>query len=378
MMKQKTYIGLLIAMLWMSVGANAQNYQVNIESTSNGQISASPSTGLSKGTTVSLTATASEGYKLTSLKVYRYSDTNRAQTRTEIPVGEELTLTKVTSNKEYTFEMPDDDVNITATFGEDIKQEVKTEESGVTVATANVTDDIVKEAEVTQVVPDNEGVATIPESVGDYTVTSVADNAFAGKTEVTDIHLPDTEEPITLGENALKIDDNHVATIHTPLALLDDYATNKQLEQNVEAGKLVATVTPPNRFWTFSSGVDVEISSDISVYLCKKNGDDIETTMLTEEQLNVGGRRVIKANNGVLLAGTAGNAYELIARKNSGISIVDATKDAKSYGVDNALVPAIVAMHFTPSDFMMLYKGEFIGIANDDTKAPACKALLKK
>ena len=135
MMKQKTYIGLLIAMLWMSVGANAQNYQVNIESTSNGQISASPSTGLSKGTTVSLKATASEGYKLTSLKVYRYSDTNRAQTRTEIPVGEELTLTKVTSNKEYTFEMPDDDVNITATFGEDIKQEVKTEESGVTVAT---------------------------------------------------------------------------------------------------------------------------------------------------------------------------------------------------------------------------------------------------
>ena len=378
MMKQKTYIGLLIAMLWMSVGANAQNYQVNIESTSNGQISASPSTGLSKGTTVSLKATASEGYKLTSLKVYRYSDTNRAQTRTEIPVGEELTLTKVTSNKEYTFEMPDDDVNITATFGEDIKQEVKTEESGVTVATANVTDDIVKEAEVTQVVPDNEGVATIPESVGDYTVTSVADNAFAGKIEVTDIHLPDTEEPITLGENALKIDDNHVATIHTPLALLDDYATNKQLEQNVEAGKLVATVTPPNRFWTFSSGVDVEISSDISVYLCKKNGDDIETTMLTEGQLNVGGRRVIKANNGVLLAGTAGNAYELIARKNSGITIVDATKDAKSYGVDNALVPAIVAKHFTPSDFMMLYKGEFIGIANDDTKAPACKALLKK
>ena len=378
MMKQKTYIGLLIAMLWMSVGANAQNYQVNIESTSNGQISASPSTGLSKGGVVTLKATASEGYKLTSLKVYRYSDTNRAQTRAEIPVGEELTLTKITSNKEYTFEMPDDDVNITATFGEDIKQEVKTEESGVTVATANVTDDIVKEAEVTQVVPDNEGVATIPESVGDYTVTSVADNAFAGKTEVTDIHLPDTEEPITLGENALKIDDNHVATIHTPLALLDDYATNKQLEQNVEAGKLVATVTPPNRFWTFSSGVDVEISSDVSVYICKKNGNDIETTMLTEEQLNVGGRRVIKANNGVLLAGTAGNAYELIARKNSGITIVDATKDAKSYGVDNALVPAIVAKHFTPSDFMMLYKGEFIGIANDDTKAPACKALLKK
>lgn len=245
MMKQKTYMGLLIAMLWMSLGANAQNYQVSIESTSNGQISASPSTGLSKGGVVTLKATASEGYKLTSLKVYRYSDTNRAQTRAEIPVGEELTLTKITSNKEYTFEMPDDDVNITATFGEDIKQEVKTEESGVTVATANVTDDIVKEAEVTQVVPDNEGVATIPESVGDYTVTSVADNAFAGKTEVTDIHLPDTEEPITLGENALKIDDNHVATIHTPLALLDDYATNKQLEQNVEAGKLVATVTPP-------------------------------------------------------------------------------------------------------------------------------------
>ena len=377
-MRQTRHIGLLVVMLWMSMAAAAQSYQVNIDATANGQVTASPSSGLKKGSTVTLKANAEDGYRLTTLKVYRYSTTERAQTRAEIPVGEELTLTKVTSYKEYTFEMPDDDVSITATFGKDEAQEVKTEVSGVAVATANVTDDIVKEAEVTQVVPDDKGVATIPESVGDYTVTSVADNAFAGKTEVTDIHLPDTEEPITLGENALKIDDNHVATIHTPLALLDDYATNKQLEQNVEAGKLVATVTPPNRFWTFSSGVDVEISSDVSVYICKKNGNDIETTMLTEEQLNVGGRRVIKANNGVLLAGTAGNAYELIARKNSGITIVDATKDAKSYGVDNALVPAIVAKHFTPSDFMMLYKGEFIGIANDDTKAPACKALLKK
>ena len=365
-------------MLWMSMAAAAQSYQVNIDATANGQVTASPSSGLKKGSTVTLKANAEDGYRLTKLKVYRYSTTGRAQTRAEIPVGEELTLTKVTSYKEYTFEMPDDDVSITATFGKDEAQEVKTEVSGIAVATANVTDDIVKEAEVTEVVADNKGVAVIPESIGEYTVTGVADNAFADRTDVTDITLPDTEEPIELGENALKIDDYHVATIHTPLALLDDYATNKQLEQNVEAGKLVATVTPPNRFWTFSSGVDVEISSDISVYLCKKNGDDIETTMLTEEQLNVGGRRVIKANNGVLLAGTAGNAYELIARKNSGITIVDATKDAKSYGVDNALVPAIVAMHFTPSDFMMLYKGEFIGIANDDTKAPACKALLKK
>jgi hypothetical protein len=57
-----------------------------------------------------------------------------------------------------------------------------------------------------------------------YKVTIIADNLLKDQTDVTDIHLPDTEEPLKIGKDALKIDDETVATIHSPLALLDDYA----------------------------------------------------------------------------------------------------------------------------------------------------------
>jgi hypothetical protein len=45
---------LLVVMLWMSMAAAAQSYQVNIDATANGQVTASPSSGLKKGSTVTL------------------------------------------------------------------------------------------------------------------------------------------------------------------------------------------------------------------------------------------------------------------------------------------------------------------------------------
>lgn len=63
-------------------------------------------------------------------------------------------------------------------------------------------------------------------------MTGIADGAIT-ETNVTDIYLPDTEQPLTIGTGALP----GTATIHTTLALLDDYALMTTLQQNYEAAK---------------------------------------------------------------------------------------------------------------------------------------------
>lgn len=268
-------------------------------------------------------------------------------------------------------------INVVTADGETVKTDI----------TTNVTNEANKEVEVISAgIPASEAgssdvaiPATVTIGSTDYQVTSVAANTFAGKTEVTDIYLPETDTKLTLGADALKIDDTNVATIHTSLALLDDYATDAVLDQNLVAGKVQTTVTPANQYWTFACGVDVEIPDGVSVYVCKINGSEVEITELTADQLTVGGKKIIKANNGVLLSSTAGNPCKMIAVKNADITIVDATKDAKSYGADNALEPVIATNHYDPASYYMLYQGKFVAIASDDvTKTPACKALLKK
>lgn len=267
-------------------------------------------------------------------------------------------------------------ITITTADGETVKTDI----------TTNVTDEANKEVEVISAgIPVSEAGSSdvaIPSSVtiGStvYQVTSIAPNSFAGKTEIENIYLPETDTKLTLGANALKIDDTNVATIHTSLALLDDYATDAVLDQNLVAGKVQTTVTPANQYWTFACGVDVEVPDGVSVYICKINGSEVEITELTADQLTVGGKKIIKANNGVLIASTAGNPYNIIASKNPNITTV-ATTDVKSYGEENALVPVIVSQNYDPASYYMLYQGKFVAIeAGDLTETPACKALLKK
>lgn len=109
----------LIAVLLLGLGqAKADGYQVIIGTFENGSVTASQRSDISAGTTVTLTVTPSEGYALSDIKAYRYSDTERAQTRTDpLPVGEPLTLT-LGENSTYSFTMPDDDVVIQAVFAQ--------------------------------------------------------------------------------------------------------------------------------------------------------------------------------------------------------------------------------------------------------------------
>ena len=260
---------------------------------------------------------------------------------------------------------------------------VKSEDKNPSEINAFVIDDSEKEVMIDNITSNpNTNSITIPANIGDYTVTNIASNTFAGMTNVTDIYLPETEEPIKLDKDALKIDDEHIAYIHVPLALLDDYALMPELKQNYEAYKIIATVTPINKYWTLSCGVGLIVPETVSIHTCEvKNGVEAQITEIKDDRLLVDGRRVLKANNGVLVFcknERGGDNYDLIAnpgRQESGMS--PNTYDAKDYGSNNQLEPVIESKNYDPDGYYVLKNNEFYPIAADETKVPACKAILK-
>ncbi len=209
-----------------------------------------------------------------------------------------------------------------------------------------------------------------------YSVVGVSANAFANVPNLTDIYLPDTEEPLEIAEDAIPTS----VTVHTTLALLDDYALMPSLSENFKAGKIKATVTAKNRYWTFSSGVDVYVPDGVSVYIVhERNNAAVTIVELSDNDLTVGGQRIIKHNNGVLI-GSDGNEtpYDLVAcgrRMSSGSTIT--TDDFKDYGSQNCLVPVIVPTHFDKG-YYFLKNNEFYSIQEEgeDVKVPAGKAVL--
>ena len=230
-----------------------------------------------------------------------------------------------------------------------------------------VTNESAKEAEITDVmVPKDETVAIIPATIDGYTVTSIADGSFAGKTDVTDIYLPETDEPINIEAGALKIDDTHVATVHVPLPLLDDYANMPGLKDNFEADKIQAMAKAPNKYWTFSCGVDVKVPDGVKVYTCQLNNDKTAVVIneLTDEVL--GG--VIKANNGVLLSSATGEFPFVVGH-------ASAKEVGKSYE-NNLLEPVLKATNFASGEYYVLKDNEFHPILSNNSKVPVCKAVL--
>lgn len=253
-----------------------------------------------------------------------------------------------------------------------------------TVIDIDVIDETSKTAVLTAVeIPASElgsSKIAIPAEVDGYAIVAIDNYVFGGMTNVSDIYLPDTEEHLALGEKALWISSDVIATIHTPLRLLADYALNSQLQQNFEAGKIESSVTAPHRYWTLSCGVDVVAPDGVTVYKAKyAEADRVQITPLTEAELTVNGKRVVKANNGVLIAGLNGIVYKIVASSgNQASGSTPATTNANSYE-GNKLVPVIRSAHYAPSDYYMLYNGSFVIISSDDTsKTPACKALLMK
>ena len=219
-------------------------------------------------------------------------------------------------------------------------------------------------------------IVNIPATINGWSVVSISAGAMAGMNNVTDIYMPDTEEPIQVEAGAL----SGLATIHTTLALLDDYALMAGLQPNYEATKVLCTVTPANKYWTLGTGCDVILPEDVDAYVVKvKNTAEVATEIIPEEMLQRDDERIIKANNGVLLLGEPGKSYDLWAycgRIPSGMPI--ATADNKDYGNDNRLEPVVEKKHYESGYYFVLQNNEFYNILaeGDEVKVPAGKAVL--
>ena len=215
-----------------------------------------------------------------------------------------------------------------------------------------------------------------------FKVTEIKADAFKKKegdnAVVTKVILPETDEPLKIEEDALKPDGNLLDVV-TPLQLLDDYSLNPALKENFESQKISAIVTAPNKYWTFSSGVDCILPEGVTAYIAEW---DAEAKMpriiaLSEDDLKLsGGQRGIKANNGVLLASEKGGEYEIVAcpgNQESGSAV--ATTDANSYK-GNCLTPVIVSKNYPAGKTLILKDNEFHTIKSNLSEVKPCKAVF--
>lgn len=227
---------------------------------------------------------------------------------------------------------------------------------------------------------------TVPNEIIDgnvlYKVTEIKADAFKKKegdnTVVTKVILPETDEPLKIEEDALKPDGNLLDVV-TPLQLLDDYSLDTNLKDNFEANKISAYVTPVNKFWSFSSGVDCVLPAGVTAYIATWDAEfkTPRIVPLEEEQLKLkDGRRGIKANNGVLIAGEKDNTYEIVASPgNQKSGTKPAIEDADSYE-GNCLMPTIEAKNYEAGKYLILKNNMFHTIKSNASKVKACKAVF--
>ena len=333
--------------------------------------------------TYTATATGSGNYKGTATATYRIKeaeptiDVEATETTTE--EGEE--------GKEV------EDVTMVMKVADDAAEKVTTETRTVTDPETGQSEQV----EVTVIpivlesinIPEQVGgditeiTVTVPNEIVDgnvvYKVTEIKADAFKkkeGDTKVTKVILPETDEPLTIADGAMK-PEGELLDIEAPLALLDDYALQSALKENFEAKKISAYVTAPNRYWTFSSGVDCVLPEGVTAYIVVMEGNEIRIEPLEEEALKLAdGQRGIKANNGVLISSAKDNTYEIVANPgNQESGTKPATTDAKSYA-GNCLVPTIEATNYEAGNFLVLKDNVFHTIAANASKVKPCKAVL--
>lgn len=327
------------------------------------------------------TATGSGNFKGTATATYRIKEAEPT-----IDVEAKETTDDGDKAKEV------DDVTMVMKVADDAADKVTTETRTVTDPETGQTEEvtvtvipIVLESINTPAGTDvTEITVTVPNEIRDgnviYKVTEIKEDAFKKKegdnTVVTKVIMPDTEEPLTVAEGAMK-PDGELLDIEAPLALLDDYALQSALKENFEAKKISAYVTAPNRYWTFSSGVDCVLPEGVTAYIVVMEGNEIRIVALEEDDLKLAdGQRGIKANNGVLIASVKGNAYEIVANPgNQKSGTVPATTDAKSFE-GNCLVPTIVATNYEAGKYLILKDNTFHTIAANASKVKPCKAVL--
>ena len=217
-----------------------------------------------------------------------------------------------------------------------------------------------------------------------FLVTKIARDAFkapeVSNAVVTKVTLPETDFLIDIEKGAMSPDGQPIDVV-VPLPMLDDYALTESLEDNFKALKVSADVTPANKYWTFASGVDVVLPKGIQPFLAYTDEGTPRIRAIAEADLKlVGGRRGIKANNGVLMAcsnGHGGDTYTVVASPgNQQSGTKPATTDAKSYS-GNRLEPVVEPKHYPADEYLVLKDNKFHSIISSVSMVPACKAVLR-
>ena len=349
----------------------------------------------SEGAAVTMKITPEGGYVVKEVTNSLYTDWNSARAASTIDITTSVEMKKVTDNV-YTFTMPRACVEVNVEYDIEIPtpaEDKKDEEKEVTdvkldMAPAGAPETV---GEITTIPVSITGVE-VPQTASQEIVievaasTQVGNNVFvvreikadAFKTndanvKVTKVILPDTEEPLTVEAGAMKPDGKPI-DVQTPLALLDDYALMNAMKENYEANKVTAKATAPERFWTFSSGVDVVVPEGVTVYRAFNEGGAIRILPIDEANQS----KIIKANNGVLLSCDemkGGKAYEFVANPSGPKSgTKPATTDACSYE-GNSMVPTIVGKNYPVGRYLMMMDNEFHTMSANG-EVPACKAVF--
>ena len=396
---KKIFSILALALAAMTASADVAAFDLTVGKSEKGKIAflvgGSEVKSAPEGAAVTMEITPEGGYVVKEVTNSLYTDWNSARAASTMDITTSVEMKKVTDNV-YTFTMPRACVEVNVTY--DIKIPTPAE------------DPQEEEKEVTDVKMDMEP-AGAPEPVGEITIipvsitgievpatapqeiaievaasTQVGNNVFvvreikadAFKTndanvKVTKVILPDTEEALTVEAGAMKPNGQPI-DVQTPLALLDDYALMNTMKENYEAKKVTAKATAPERFWTFSSGVDVKVPEGVTVYRAFAENGDIHILPIEEANQS----KIIKANNGVLLSCDemkGGKAYEFVANPGGPKSgTKPATTDAKSYE-GNSMVPVIETKNYATGQNLIMKGNQFHTISANG-KVPACKAVF--
>ena len=401
---KKIFSILALALAAMTASAKeAESYKLTVGESEKGTVTflvgGTEVQTAAEGAAVTMEITPQGGYVVKEVTNSLYTDWNGARAQA-IDITTSVEMKKVTDNV-YTFTMPRANVEVNVTYDIEIPtpaEDKKDEQKEVTDVKLDMEP---AEGEAPTTDPTT-GITTIPVDITGTTVpenapqeivvevaasTQVGNNVFevreikadAFKTnddnvKVTKVILPDTgEEPLTVEAGAMKPNGKPI-DVQTPLALLDDYALMNTMKENYEANKVTAKATAPERFWTFSSGVDVVVPEGVTVYRAFNDNGNIRILPIDEANQS----KIIKANNGVLLSCddmTGGKIYEFVANPSGPKSgTKPATTDACSYE-GNSMVPTIVGTNYPVGRFYILKDNEFHTMSANG-KVPACKAVF--
>ena len=398
---KKIFSILALALAAMTASAKeAESYKLTVGESEKGTVmflvEGSEKETAAEGTTVTMQITPQGGYVVKEVTNSLYTDWNGARAQA-IDITTSVEMKKVTDNV-YTFTMPRANVEVNVTYdieiptpAEDKKDEQKEvtdvkmdmEPAGapqtvgeITIIPVSITGVEVPAAAPQEIVVKVAAQTQVGNNV--FLVREIKDNAFKTNDQnvkVTKVILPDTEEALTVEAGAMSPDGAPIE-VQTPLALLDDYALMQSLKDNFEGKLITATAKAPQRFWTFSSGVDVLVPAGVTVYRAFMQDGAIRT--LPIDKANNSG--IILANNGVILSCnsmTGGADYTFVANPgNQQSGTTPAMTDACSYE-GNSMVPTIVGTNYPEERYLMMKNNEFHTMSAIG-KVPACKAVFDK